>query len=87
MVKERLVDMFTHDRNLDDIMLREHPPIFKPDEQYDVQTDSDGKTFSFFGFNWQELEPFLREKAPLLAYEIHDSKTGAIVKVNGVVNA
>jgi len=78
-MKTRLADLFTHSRELDDLILSCYPrKIFE--SQHEIDETENPKLYCFYDLDYNELRNFLEGRN--YEYELRDSKTGDILKVN-----
>jgi hypothetical protein len=76
---EKIVDLFTHDRDLEDLMLSEFPGKIFP-EQYEKDTTENPHLFCFYGLDYMSVSDFLKNKN--FEYELKDSSSGKLVLVS-----
>lgn len=83
MENPRLVNLFTHSIELEDLILSKYPgKIFE--NQHHVDSTEKTKLYCFFDLSYNQLTKFLNGKN--YEYELRNSKSGEIVHVCQKVN-
>ena len=79
-----IVDLFTHSKEIQDIIIKDYPEKIFPDKQYyeDTSLNQEPKLYCFYELELEFLQPLLDEKCIQYEYEIRDSETGDILDVN-----
>ena len=80
-----LVDLFTRNKTLTDIMITDYPERIDPEKQYKVDEFGGDKVYCFFGLDARTLRVFLKDKK-IYEYEIRAQGTGAFLEINVIGN-
>lgn len=77
-MKPKLVDLFTHEKELEDLILSEYPgKLFE--NPHHIDDTEEQKLYCFYDLPLSKLKKFLNGKN--YEYELRNSKTGEVVAV------
>ena len=78
-----IVDLFTYDKDLADIILGEYPGLIFEKQYHIDESNGEGKVHCFLDLNYTELFRFLPKYREKYEFEIH-KKNGEFLEVNRI---
>ncbi|MBD3164182.1 hypothetical protein GF323_03215 [Candidatus Woesearchaeota archaeon] len=77
-----LVDLFTADKLLEDIMLSKYPGIIKECQHVIDTSGYRTKSYCFLNLEKEQLYKFMEEYKDKFEYQIRDSQTGRVIQTS-----